>query len=167
MQSARSLQQLHSSKPRPEGPTSQPGFCFFCGIFRWPGYYLHPQRNSALPKQKENKMNTKVLLLGAVVTAFTFTTFARDALLTPRAAGNQPQVVNVAAPAVTIAYVAPASTPISPRAQASQSKVIQGTANNQDSTRECRKNMVTSPKAVAECAAHTTMPGCTKLASLK
>jgi len=37
-------------------------------------------------------MKTKILILGAAITAFTFTTFAADALLTPRQKDNQPGV---------------------------------------------------------------------------
>ena len=52
------------------------------------------RRNEAPPNQKEKKnMKTKVLLLGAVVTAFTFTSFAADALLSPRAQANQITIV--------------------------------------------------------------------------
>jgi hypothetical protein len=112
-------------------------------------------------------MNTKVLLLGAVVTAFSFTTFATDALLSPQAQGNQTTVAASAAPApaITVAYVTPSSAQFSPRAQANQIKIVQGVASQPDSTLECRKNMVTSPKAVTECASHATMPGCMKLAA--
>jgi len=85
-------------------------------------------------------MKTKVLLLGAVVAAFSFSTFAADALLSPRAQGNQ-------------------------------IKVVSGMANDQNPALECRNNMVASPRAVAECGSHTTMPccmpGCMKVAPLK
>jgi predicted secreted Zn-dependent protease len=112
-------------------------------------------------------LNTKVLLLGAVVTAFAFTTFATDALLSPRAQGNQTTVASssVPAPAITVAYVAPSSAQFSPRAQANQIKIVQGVASHPDSPLDCRKNMITSPKAVTECASHVTMPGCMKLAA--
>ena len=101
---------------------------------------------------------TKVLLLGAVVAAFTFTSYAGTgaaALLRSQPA-SQPNVAD--ATVITIAYVDQA-TPISPRAQANQSKIIKGT-NDTDVAMDCRKNMVNSPKAVAECASHANMPGC-------
>ena len=68
-------------------------------------------------------MKTKILLLGAVVTAFAFTTFAADALLSPRAVGNQIQVV----PGITAAQSAPASASLqSPRAQNNQVVQVSG-----------------------------------------
>lgn len=79
---------------------------------------------------------TKVLLLGAVVTAFAFTSFAAEPLLSPRAAGNQ-------------------------------IKVVAGTNNDINPALVCQKTMSGSPKAVAECSSHTTMPGCVTVAPLK
>jgi hypothetical protein len=109
---------------------------------------------------------TKVLLLGAMVAAFSFSAFAGTgaALLKASASSN----INSPAetPAITVAYVNSA-TPISPRAQANQIKVVQGADNDQTSARGCRNNMVASPKAVAECASHATMPGCVTVAPLK
>jgi len=49
MQSASSPPQLHSSKPRPEGHLPA-GVFKFCVVSVLPGYYLHVQRNQALPK---------------------------------------------------------------------------------------------------------------------
>ncbi len=74
-------------------------------------------------------MKTKVLLLGAVVTAFAFTTLAADALRSPRARDNQIKVVNTAeaAPVVTVDYVAPKAAMLSPRAANNQIKVVTGT----------------------------------------
>jgi len=121
------------------------------------------------PNKKEINMNNKILLLGAVVTSFTFTTFATDSLLVPRVAGNQPRIISSSAttPAVTIAYVGAAAAPVSPRAQANQIKVVQGVASDRNPALECRNNMAASPRAVAACAQSVTMPGCMKLASLK
>ena len=114
-------------------------------------------------KRKNNKMKTtKVLLLGAVVTAFAFTSFAAEPLLSPRAAGNQIKHVSssVDAPTVTIAYVDSGSALLSPRAQANQIKVLKGTNTDVNPALVCQKTMSGSPKAVAECTSHTTMPGC-------
>jgi hypothetical protein len=114
-------------------------------------------------------MNTKVLLLGAVVTVCTFTTFATDAWRSPRAAGNQLEIVRSTAPATAtrIAYVNDKASLLTPRAQASQNQQLQGATGSVAATQTCRQAMVASPKAVAECAAHTTMPACLKLASAK
>ena len=114
-------------------------------------------------KRKNNKMKTtKVLLLGAVVTAFAFTSFAAEPLLSPRAAGNQIKHVSssVDAPTVTIAYVDSGSALLSPRAAGNQTKVLKGTNTDVNPALICQKNMIGSPKAVAECASHSTMPGC-------
>jgi hypothetical protein len=71
-------------------------------------------------------MKTKVLLLGAVVTAFAFTTFAADTLLSPRAAGNQIKIV----PGLTVAQPAPASAVLrSPRIQGNQMVKVGGSAS--------------------------------------
>jgi hypothetical protein len=68
-------------------------------------------------------MKTKVLLLGAVVTAFAFSASANDVLLSPRAAGNQIKVVSDFG-------VAPAAHPgialLMPRAQDNQIASVSG-----------------------------------------
>ena len=107
---------------------------------------------------------TKVLLLGAVVAAFSFSAFAGTGAYSLKAAASQPSVADTTV--TTIAYV-DSAPPISPRAQANQTKVVKGAANEQTSALACRKNMVASPKAVAECASHATMPGCMTVALLK
>jgi hypothetical protein len=68
-------------------------------------------------------MKLKVLLLGAVITVFTFTSFAADALLSPRAAGNQTTVV----PGITVAQPVSASAVLlSPRAAGNQTATVTG-----------------------------------------
>jgi hypothetical protein len=114
---------------------------------------------------KEIKMKIKILVLGAAVAAFTFTSYAQSgAAAQLRSPAANPSVAD--ATITTIAYVN-SVTPISPRAQANQSKIIQGTADTSGLALACRKGMVASPKAVAECASHATMPGCTTVAMLK
>jgi len=81
-------------------------------------------------------MKSKVLLLGAVVTAFAFTSLATESLLSPRAAGNQ-------------------------------IKTAKDTNNVVNPALICRKTMIGSPRAVAECSSHTTMPGCVAVAQLR
>ena len=117
--------------------------------------------------KNEINMNTKVLLLGAVVTALNFTTFATDALRSPRAQSSQSKVVGSSAPAqaVTVAYVTTSTALLSPRAQGSLIKVVQGVTSDTNPALECRRHMLGSPKAITECSAHATMPGCLKLAS--
>jgi len=112
-------------------------------------------------------MKSKVLLLGAVVTAFAITSFAAEPLLSPRAAGNQIKIVksSVDTPAVTVSDVASGTALLSPRAQGNQIKVATGVANNFNPSLACRNGMAGSPKAVAECSQHTTMPGCQTVAS--
>ena len=113
-------------------------------------------------------MNTKGLLLGAVVTAFTCTTFAAAPLLSPRAVSNQIKLAGGPAPAVAAGgaeSTAPAQ--LSPRAQGDLIQVVPGVANDRNPALECRRNMSGTPKAVAECSSQTTMPGCIKLAAMK
>jgi len=115
-------------------------------------------------------MNTKVLLLGAVVAAFSLTSFATDASLSPRTQANQIKVVpsSVTTPTTTIVYVeGTASAQLSPRAHANQIKIVQGVAQDRNPALDCVKNMVGSPKAVGECSSHTTMPGCKKMVAMK
>ncbi len=114
------------------------------------------------PNRKKNKMKTRNLLitLGAATFAvITINAAASDALLTPRAAGNQikqvsgtnndPNLVN------TTGIVL-----VSPRAAGNQIATVAGQSNDVNPAAACTKNMNGSPKAVAECASHTTMPGC-------
>ena len=113
---------------------------------------------------------TKVLLLGAVVAAFTFSSFAAEPLLSPRAKGNQINVVSSvapAAPAITIAYVETTPAQLSPRAAGNQVKVVKGIANETSLALICLQTMNGSPKAVTECSQHANMPSCVSVAPLK
>lgn len=114
-------------------------------------------------------MNTKVLALGAVVAAFTFTSFAAEPLLSPRAAGNQIKTVSntTEAPVVAIAYVDTSHPWLSPRAAGNQIKVVKGVVADVNPALECRRNMPGTPRIVTECSSHTTMPVCTKLTAMK
>src|SRR5712675_203033 len=98
-------------------------------------------------------MKTKILLLGSALTAFTFTTFAADALLSPRAQDNQPKVFisSTETPSTTIAYVAPGTALLTPRATDNQSKIVQGMVNDSNRALACAKMMNGTPKTVAEC----------------
>ena len=110
-------------------------------------------------------MKSTVLLLGAVVAAFAITTFATEPLLSPRAAGNQIKHVSaVATPTVTITYT-DSTALLTPRAAGNQAKTVKGVNSDVNPAMACRKNMGgSSPKVVAECAAHTTMPCCATVA---
>jgi hypothetical protein len=109
-------------------------------------------------------MKSKVLLFGAVIAAFSFTSFAADALLSPRAQGNQIKTVI----GVTASQPTPADiVALTPRAQANQIKIVTGAANDSNPALACRNGMGGSPKVVAECSAHTTMPDCLTVASVK
>ena len=105
---------------------------------------------------------TKIFLLGAVDATFASTTFAAEPLLSPRTAAHQIKIVNssVATPAITVAYVDSGSAAILPRAQANQIKVVNGANRDANPALACEKTMAGSPKAVAECTSHTTMPAC-------
>lgn len=105
---------------------------------------------------------TKILVLGAAVTAFAFTSFAAEPLLSPRAAGNQIKTAtsSVDTTTVTKAYVDSGAALLSPRATANQNKTLKGTTAEVNPALACQKTMNGTPKAVAECTSHTTMPAC-------
>ena len=111
-------------------------------------------------------MKTKILILGAVITAFTMTTMAADALLTPRQMDNQPKYVSSSANDPDL-LAASRSTLLTPRAFGNQTKVVKGLANDSNPALACAKNMSGTPKMVSECASHTTMPACVTVAPLK
>jgi hypothetical protein len=133
------------------------------------GVLLASQRNEVLPSTKRKKQNmktTKVLLLGAAVAAFSFASFAGTGANALKPSNETAKIVPADTQVVVLTRV-DSATPISPRAQANQSTAIKGTSDNQNSTLVCRKNMVASPKAVAECSSHATMPGCTPATAMK
>ena len=110
-------------------------------------------------------MKSKVLLLGAVVTAFAITSFAAEPLLSPRAAGNQIKIVksSAATPTVAAADIAPGNALFSPRAQGNQIKVASGLANGSNPSLACRSGMTGSPKAVGACADNPNHPACNSM----
>jgi hypothetical protein len=105
-------------------------------------------------------MKTKILLLGAVVTAFAVSTFAAGPLLSPRAASNQNQHMNVPAQTSTVAfaYVDTGAALLTPRLATSQGKLVKGSKADISSVQDCRKEMTGSPKSIAECASHPSAP---------
>lgn len=115
-------------------------------------------------------MKTQIFLLGAAITAFTFSTFASDALLSPRQKDNQARVVtsSVSTQGGAVAYVtSDAPVVLSPRGKDNQSMMVKGVANDSNPALTCAKNMNGTPKMISECASHTTMPGCATVASAK
>lgn len=111
-------------------------------------------------ENKNNNMNIKSLLLGTIIATLAGSTFATDALLSPRAQGNQIKVVPVGdAPTVTVSYV-DAVTPLIPRLQANQAKVVKGVVTDHNAALNCLLTMNGTPKAVTACSQSTTMPGC-------
>ena len=110
-------------------------------------------------------MKSLLLTIGAVaLTAITLNTYAGEVYLSPRAASNQikhiagtnndPNLVNTTGIQL-----------VTPRAAGNQIVTIAGTSNDANPATACAKNMQGSPKAVAECTSHTTMPGCTSVAA--
>ena len=110
-------------------------------------------------------MKTRNLLItlgAAVFAAITINATASDTLLSPRAAGSQ--IKQVSGTANDVNTVAVNSTYLSPRAAGNQFKTVPGVANDVNPAIACAKNMNGSPKAVAECVSHTTMPACKPMA---
>ncbi len=108
-------------------------------------------------------MNTRnLVIVGAVVTAFAFNSFAAEPLLSPRQKDIQIKVVksSVAPPTIAIAYVDSTPALLSPRAAGNQIKVLKGVDTTINPALVCLQNMNGTPKAVAECASHANMPGC-------
>lgn len=113
-------------------------------------------------------MKTKVLLLGAILTAFSYSTFAGDLFLSPRAKDNQIKQVSsdTVTPTTTVTYITVKDPVVlSPRAKENQVVRISGTNNDVNPALLCQKMMTGSPKAIAECTSHTTMPGCQTMAA--
>ena len=106
-------------------------------------------------------MKTRNLLLtlgAAAFAAITINATAADALLSPRAAGNQ--IKQVAGTANDVNTVATTTATISPRAAGNQIKTVAGTGNDVNFALACAKNMTASPKAIQACIESGTMAGC-------
>jgi hypothetical protein len=123
-----------------------------------------------LKRKKTLSMKMNLLLLGAVVSGFTLTSFAAGPLLSPRAQANR---IPVATSSITtqgdlITCVTSASpTLLSPHAQASQIQIVKGIFSDVNPAWICQKTMSGSPKIVAACSSNTSMPRCVRIASLK
>ena len=104
--------------------------------------------------------NLFITLSAAAFAAITINATASDALLSPRAAGNQLNQVAGTANAVTPAAIAT----ISPRAAGNQIATVASQSNEVNPAVACAKNMNGTPRSVAECTSHTTMPACKPMA---
>ena len=112
--------------------------------------------------QKKKNMKTQILLTSigaAVLAAITINVNASDSLLSPRAAGNQTEIV----PGITAAQPAVTTQAVAPRTLGSQTVTVASVPNDVNPTIACH-NMVASPKAIQACAANPTaaMPCCAK-----
>lgn len=106
-------------------------------------------------------MKTRILLLGAMVTVFTLSTFAGEAFLSPRAKDNQIKIVKSTAKTAATELASTATTPtklMSPRAADNQLKQVKGVVNERNPYLECQRNMTGSPKAVQLCIEGGAMP---------
>jgi hypothetical protein len=113
------------------------------------------------------KTRNLILTIGAAAfAAITINATASDALLSPRAAGNQIKTVASAANDVNLA--AANATTISPRAAGNQLRTTAGTSNDVNPVIACAKNMSGSPKAIQACVEHPgTMPGCSMMTAAR
>jgi hypothetical protein len=107
------------------------------------------------------KIRNLLMTIGvAALAAITINVNASDALLSPRAAGNQIKVASD----ITAAQPAPEAQSVSPRALGNQTLTVAGVANDVNPVMECHK-MIASPKAIQACAANPAgMSGCCKTA---
>jgi len=113
-------------------------------------------------------MITRNLLLtigAAALTAITFNVTAADALLTPRAAGNQ--IKTVAGFNNDVNLVNTTGVTVSPRALGNQIKTVADTNNDVNPATLCAKNMLGSPKAIQACAANPAGMACCIGAAMK
>ena len=106
-------------------------------------------------------MKTRSLILtigAAALTAITINATARDALLSPRAAGNQ--IKHVSGTDNDVNLVNTTGITLSPRAAANQITKVAGTNNDVNPALVCAKTMTASPKAIQTCIDSGTMSGC-------
>ena|ERR1017187_8959147 len=95
----------------------------------------------------------------AALAAITINVNASDALLSPRAAGNQIKQVSVIANGPNLVNTT-GIVVVSPRAVGNQTTTVASVPNDVNPTIACL-GMAGSPKAIQACAEHPgTMPGC-------
>jgi hypothetical protein len=103
---------------------------------------------------------SKVLLLGAVITAFSFSAFAGTGAYLLKASADSNINRSADNTVTTITYVDSTSAQLTPRAASNQSKIVKGSNSDVNPALACAKTMGGSPKQVAECSSHATMPDC-------
>jgi hypothetical protein len=108
------------------------------------------------------KTRNLILLGAAAIAAITINATASDALLSPRAAGNQIQ--HVSGTANDVKLVNSTGTTVSPRAAGNQTVTVAGQSNDVTPAFACAKNMNGTPKAVQACLESGTMSGCKTVA---
>ena len=110
------------------------------------------------------KTSNLLTIIGAVAfAAITININASDALLSPRAAGNQITKV-YSANADPNLLAASQSASLTPRSAGNQITRSAGVNTDANAATACAKSMNGSPKAVSECTSHTTMPSCNSTA---
>jgi hypothetical protein len=110
-------------------------------------------------------MKTRNLLItlgAAAFAAITINATASDALLSPRATGSQ--ITHASGTANDVNLVNTTGATISPRVAGNQIATVAGQSNEVNPAVACAKNMNGTPRAVAECTSHTTMPACKPMA---
>jgi hypothetical protein len=110
-------------------------------------------------------MKTRNLLItlgAAAFAAITINATASDALLSPRAAGNQIQ--HVSGTANDMNLVNTTGITVSPRVTGNQIATVAGQSSEVNPAIACAKTMNGSPRAIQACVEHTTMPGCNTVA---
>lgn len=112
-------------------------------------------------RKKKMKIRNLLTTLGvATLAAITFNVNASNALLTPRAAGNEIKIVSGVANDPNLVAVNQGLA-IAPRAAGNQIATVAGTSNDANPVVACINNMSGSPKAIQACADHPgTMPAC-------
>jgi hypothetical protein len=110
-------------------------------------------------------MKTRNLLItigAAAFAAITINATASDALLSPRAAGNQ--IKHVSGTANDVNLVNTTGITVSPHAAGNQIATVAGVNNDVNYAVACAKTMTASPKAIQACIESGTMAGCKTVA---
>ena len=110
-------------------------------------------------------MKTRNLLItlgAAAFAAITINASASDALLSPRAAGNQ--IKHVSGTNNDPNLVNTTGITVSPRAAGNQTVTVAGQSNEVNPAIACAKNMTASPKQIQACIESGTMAGCKTVA---
>jgi len=111
-------------------------------------------------------MKTRNLLItlgAAAFAAITINVTAGNALVSPRAAGNQLQHISGVANDVNLVNTT-GIVLVSPRAAGNQIATVAGQSSDVNSALACAKTMTASPKAIQACVQSGTMAGCKPVA---